>query len=566
MTKKIRTHYTNLQVTENASIEAIKGAYKHLSHKFHPDKSPDDRKKCEKIMVMLNKAYKTLSNPELRKEHDEWIKAKRKQQENEKDDEADFKNKKENQYYNSDKSYTDNSNHKEQHSTNSKTSNNNNLISCRSCGSSISKFAELCPKCGDPQKQKKPEGFEKNQESKSKNVTAVLSIFLGGLGIHKFYLGQWQGVFYLFFSGTGIPSIIAFIEGLRFLFMNQEKWDEEYAKGEVLSWEGIFFSVLALVAIIGILATVAIPAYENYKKKAKGYQNSSISLEEEPSQGEHNRDMIKDGNISIKQQVNKNNSISLEEEPSQGEHDRDMIQDSNMSIEQQVVQSTNYPLSYTETGIEFIKIPSGCFQMGSNYNGYLEHSVCITKPYYLGKYEVTQGQWQAIMGSNPSKHKKGDNHPVENIDWNDVQNFIHEINSQTDQKYRLPTEAEWEYACRSGGKSQEYCGGNDPSIYGWYGEDWGRGHHPVGKKVPNDLGLYDMSGNVWEWVSDRYDHKYYQNSPINNPTGPSEGIFRVFRGGIWNSMSNDLRSSARGYGAYDHKSNNLGFRIVRDYY
>lgn len=205
--------------------------------------------------------------------------------------------------------------------------------------------------------------------------------------------------------------------------------------------------------------------------------------------------------------------------------------------------------------------------MGSNNgNGDEEpvHKVCITKGYYLGKYEVTQGQWQKIMmGNNPSHFQKGNNHPVEQVSWNDVQTFIKKLNQRTGQNYRLPTEAEWEYACRSGGKDQEYCGGNNLSTYGWYEENWDRGHHPVGQKSPNGLGLYDMSGNVWEWVQDWYGKNYYSNSPMNDPRGPSGGSSRVNRGGSWGRDASFLRAGNRGLDVPGFRVFSVGLRLCR---
>ena len=150
----------------------------------------------------------------------------------------------------------------------------------------------------------------------------------------------------------------------------------------------------------------------------------------------------------------------------------------------------------------------------SNYGGRDEkpvHRVCLTQDYYLGKYEVTQAQWQQVMGNNPAYYK-GSNKPVENVVWDDVQDFIRKLNQQTGLHYRLPTEAEWEYACRSGGEDQKYCGGNNANSVAWYDDRSGSGPRPVGQKQANGLGLYDISGNVWEWVQDRYDGDYYSNS------------------------------------------------------
>ncbi|MDP2279759.1 MAG: SUMF1/EgtB/PvdO family nonheme iron enzyme, partial [Nitrospirota bacterium] len=186
------------------------------------------------------------------------------------------------------------------------------------------------------------------------------------------------------------------------------------------------------------------------------------------------------------------------------------------------------------TGMEIVFVKGGCFQMGDTFgDGESDekpvHEVCVDD-YYIGKYEVTQGQWKAIMGNNPSHFKDcGDNCPVEQVSWNDVQEFIQKLNEKNNPPsppftkggkggFRLPTEAEWEYAARSGGKSERYSGGNDIDSVAWYNKNSGGKTHPVGTKQPNGLGIYDMSGNVWEWVNDWYDEFYYKNSPKNNPT------------------------------------------------
>ena len=174
--------------------------------------------------------------------------------------------------------------------------------------------------------------------------------------------------------------------------------------------------------------------------------------------------------------------------------------------------------------------------MGSNGGNEDErplHRVKITKPYYLGKYTVTQGQWETIMGSNPSYFSKGQDHPVDSVSWNDVQDFILKLSKRERVKYRLPTEAEWEYACRAG-TSSEYFHGDDIARLDTYvvsGKDIGQGHERVGSKRPNAWGLYDMLGNVWEWVQDWYADDYYKDSPVEDPSGPSSGEYRVLRGG-----------------------------------
>jgi formylglycine-generating enzyme len=226
------------------------------------------------------------------------------------------------------------------------------------------------------------------------------------------------------------------------------------------------------------------------------------------------------------------------------------------------------------TAMEFVFVKGRCYQMGNTFgDGGPEekrvHEVCLD-PFYMGKYEVTQGQWKKIMGSNPSVNSKcGDNCPVDTVSWIDVQNFISKLNSRSGgSKYRLPTEAEWEYAARSGGLPEQYAGGNVLVDVAWFfdfsGEDnyrWGA--KPVGTKRPNGLGIFDMTGNVWEWTNDWYGSDYYSNSPRNNPTGPTTGDLRVLRGGSWRNQSFDLRTTFRNYLTPNYRSDIIGFRLLR---
>jgi len=219
-----------------------------------------------------------------------------------------------------------------------------------------------------------------------------------------------------------------------------------------------------------------------------------------------------------------------------------------------------------EKRMVFVK--GGCYQMGDTFGDGESHEkpvheVCVDD-FYIGKYEVTQGQWKTIMGNNPSYFKAcGDSCPVEEVSWNDAQTFIQKLNQQTGKKYRLPTEAEWEYAERSGGKSEQYSGGNDIDSVAWYDKNSGNKTHPVGTKQPNGLGIYDMSGNVWEWVNDWYDGGYYKNSPKDNPKGPGSGTFRVLRGGCWANSARSTRSANRYGGNPDFGDSSYGFRLVR---
>ena len=216
------------------------------------------------------------------------------------------------------------------------------------------------------------------------------------------------------------------------------------------------------------------------------------------------------------------------------------------------------------TGMEFVPVKGGCFQMGDTFGDGQEnekpvHEVCISD-FAIGRYEVTQGQWQKVMGSNPSMFKEcGGDCPVEHLGWDYAQEFIRKLNSQTERHYRLPTEAEWEYACRSGGKDQKYCGGNKVDDVAWYYSNSGGEPHPVGQKQPNDLGIYDMSGNVVEWVNDWYGKDYYEGSQRNNPQGPTSGDYRHVRGGDCYSEPADVRASIRDNGP---GLSHLGFRLV----
>ena len=188
------------------------------------------------------------------------------------------------------------------------------------------------------------------------------------------------------------------------------------------------------------------------------------------------------------------------------------------------------------------------------------HSVTVSD-FYIGKYEVTQAQWEAIMGTNPSNWK-GDNLPVENVSWNDVQEFITKLNAQTGKKYRLPTEAEWEYAARGGNQSKgyKYSGSNSISNIAWYDANSNKMTHIVGQKSPNELGIYDMSGNVWEWCQDWLGN--YNSSFQTNPTGPSSGSYRILRGGSWSYIARTCRVSIRGYSKPADRYNRHGFRLA----
>ena len=234
------------------------------------------------------------------------------------------------------------------------------------------------------------------------------------------------------------------------------------------------------------------------------------------------------------------------------------------------------PDTYTNSlGMEFILIPEGEFMMGAvpqdknaSDDEKPQHKVRITKPFYMGKYPVTQEEWERLMGNNPSSFiKAGKRAPVEKVSWNDCQEFIKKLNQKEGKTYRLPTEAEWEYSSRGGdsGSSTIYTYGDDANKlgdYAWYNSNSGGTTHPVGQKKPNSLGLYDIMGNVWEWCGDWYDGKYYKNSPSADPKGADKGGSRVLRGGSWGSFARSGRLSDRGISNPDGRDVNCGFRLV----
>ena len=189
------------------------------------------------------------------------------------------------------------------------------------------------------------------------------------------------------------------------------------------------------------------------------------------------------------------------------------------------------------------------------------HQVTL-KGFYICKYEVTQAEWKAVMGENPSKFK-GDNLPVVSVSWFDCQEFIRKLNELTGKNFRLPTEAEWEYAARGGRRSYgaKYAGDNDIDNVAWYDRNSNNTTHPVGTKRANELGLYDMTGNVWEWCQDWYGS--YSSSAQTNPIGPSTGSCRVNRGGGWGGTARGCRVSYRNNGPPSLTYNVVGLRLAQ---
>jgi formylglycine-generating enzyme required for sulfatase activity len=244
---------------------------------------------------------------------------------------------------------------------------------------------------------------------------------------------------------------------------------------------------------------------------------------------------------------------------------------------QETPNESRYLLGALLDGSAFARIPAGEFMMGSadgNADEQPIHRVAITKPFEMGKYEVTQAQWNAVMRNphtrpntgegadavNPSKFK-GPSRPVENVAWNEVQQFIRALNIRDpDHIYRLPTEAEWEYASRAGSADDRP---KKLDSLAWYEPNSGGETHPVGEKAPNAWGLYDTLGNVLEWVQDWYGMDYYANSPSTDPQGPASGSYRVYRGAGWLSESKYCRHAFRAFDFPSSGQHSVGFRLVR---
>ncbi|MFN0112976.1 MAG: SUMF1/EgtB/PvdO family nonheme iron enzyme [Blastocatellia bacterium] len=231
-----------------------------------------------------------------------------------------------------------------------------------------------------------------------------------------------------------------------------------------------------------------------------------------------------------------------------------------------IEQPKNFAVALAKgVNIEMVNLPGGEFTMGGDSFGDEKprHQVRVS-PFAIGKYQVTQAQWQAVMGGNPSRFK-GDNLPVEKVSYEDIQGFLKKLGNG----FRLPTEAEWEYAARAGSNA-EYCFGDDEKLlgeYAWFNGNSGSKTHSVGEKKPNQFGLYDMHGNVWEWCSDWYGSGYYAECQwqgvMTDPGGPSAGSGRVIRGGGWADDAVSCRSARRRDGAPVGRGGNLGFRLVR---
>ena len=311
-----------------------------------------------------------------------------------------------------------------------------------------------------------------------------------------------------------------------------------------------------------ILLTLILLIVYMLLKKESGYAlfvesvptGAEISIIE-PKMAYKSRMKVKPGRYLLKAQLAGYNTV-----------DR-WVEIADKDVEEKIVLPEG-PYTEPRTGMDFVWVPGGCYQMGCgswatffcDSDEEPAHEVCVDG-LWVGKFEVTQGQWKKIMGSNPSFFKEGDNYPIETVYREDMHKFIEKLNRQNSgTKFRLPTEAEWEYSARSGGKNEIYSGGQTSNEVAWCFYNSDQSTHPVGKKSSNGLGIYDMSGNVSEGVADTYDANAYSKHSKNNPV-ITDSHSPIIRGGSWGYVRNNLRTTYRSSSQTD-KNSNTGFRLV----
>jgi len=284
----------------------------------------------------------------------------------------------------------------------------------------------------------------------------------------------------------------------------------------------------------------------------------------------------------------------------------------SLSVQAGAEQTTGRSWQEAVTGMEFVRVPKGCFQIGGagllsgvedskaqsanrvwhdgpgtefvHENTDLDEKqtlqlvaianaatplssgkrICFARDFWMAKYEVTQAQYEKVMGANPASFKKGSDYPVERVRWFDARSYIRKLNASSAKKFRLPSEAEWEYAARSGGQNQLYGANSSLKKAAWYMLNSSISTHPVGKKEPNALGLYDMSGNVWEWTADCWNETLEAVPADGSASETGDCTTRVLRGGSWYDAEELVRTNSRLWNDADKRDNNSGFRIVFD--
>ena len=328
--------------------------------------------------------------------------------------------------------------------------------------------------------------------------------------------------------------------------------------------------------IYGMLDVNSNPMGANITINGKSYGDTPTSIEN-LLVGDYDVVLTKPGYASVSQRVtvSENASASVDVKMQKGEMKNSQIDESALSVSA-INLTPNWSASVTPSQravlekliANMVRVEGGTFSMGATSeqdndadNDEMPAHHVTLGDYYICRYEVTQKEWRAVMGNNQS-YNKGDNLPVEWVIWNDCLDFINKLNQLTGLKFRLPTEAEWEFAARGGKQSKgyKYSGSDNIGDVAWYYENSGSKTHQVGTKEPNELGIYDMTGNVWEWCGDWYGS--YSSSAQTNPTGPSSGSARVLRGGSWYDNAGGCRVSDRYYGNPSYRDHRSGFRVV----
>ena len=325
---------------------------------------------------------------------------------------------------------------------------------------------------------------------------------------------------------------------------------DQKKKGNIGKWMVVMLSALLLIAAFVFLVKSMDDDSGNQSKTHK----TAVSAKKNASDAKEGPSTISDNVQVPERNAETNQKTSTNEEAS-----------SASSKQENPARN----LTFTVGGVSFtmVYVPGGTFTMGATSEQGSDawndekptHSVMLSS-YYIGQTEVTQALWTAVMGSNPSEFR-GDRRPVESVSWNDCQTFISRLNAKTGKNFRLPTEAEWEYAARGGHSGgSKYAGSENISNVAWYDDNSGGETHNVATKSPNGLGIYDMSGNVWEWCQDWYGN--YSSSSQTNPKGPSNGGYRVYRGGCWYFSARLCRVSDRCFNTPSYSSYLLGLRLV----
>jgi len=339
---------------------------------------------------------------------------------------------------------------------------------------------------------------------------------------------------------------------------------EAQLKEEDSPFETVKTQIIGNFEVISKLETTFI--FANIDELTNRMQQANVALigENENLKKQINQleSLLKGKEVELTDQINR-----LNKEIEELNKNIDTLTNENKKLKNQLIQLKKEKQG-NSIGMKFTQIPAGEFDMGSEESDDEKpvHTVKIKNPFYLGTYPVTQAEWKAVMGDRPS-HFKGDDLPVEKVSWDKVQEFIKKLNEKegTD-KYRLPSEAEWEYACRAGTTTRYSFGDLESELgkYAWYDDNSDGETHPVGQKNPNPWGLYDMHGNVWEWVQYMWQYDY-DGAPTDGSARESgDGAARVIRGGGGNFSAGYCRSASRFHFDLSDRNHNLGFRLLRE--